>query len=145
MRRLAFALMLLMSLAYAPGAFAHASLLQAQPADGAVLPSAPAALTLTFNEPVAPLVTRLIGPGGDAVALARVAAANATVTIVPAESLRRGTHVLSWRVISADGHPVGGAVVFSIGAPSRTSGAGADEADAAARTLLWALKLLPKP
>src|SRR5262249_23091327 len=45
-RRLASALTLLMSLAYAPGAFAHASLLQAQPADGAVLPSAPTALTL---------------------------------------------------------------------------------------------------
>ncbi|MCG5482007.1 MAG: copper resistance protein CopC, partial [Ensifer alkalisoli] len=28
--------------------------------------------------------------------------------------LGRGTHVLSWRVISADGHPVGGSVVFSI-------------------------------
>jgi len=141
MRRLAFALALLMSLAYAPGAFAHASLLQAQPADGAVLPSAPAALTLTFNEPVAPLVMHLIGPGGEAVALARVAAENATVTIVPAESLRRGSHVLSWRVISADGHPVGGAVVFSIGAPSRAPGAASEEADAAARTLLWAVKL----
>jgi copper transport protein len=141
LRRLAFALALLMPLAYAPGAFAHASLLQAQPADGAVLPSAPAALTLTFNEPVAPLVMRLIGPGGEAVALARVAAENATVTIDPAESLRRGTHVLSWRVISADGHPVGGAVVFSIGVPSRTSEAGAEEADAGVRAALWAVKL----
>jgi copper transport protein len=141
MRRLAFASAMLVSLAYASGAFGHASLLQAQPADGAVLPSAPAALTLTFNEPVAPLVTRLIGPGGEAVALAPAAAENATVTIVPAESLRRGTHVLSWRVISADGHPVGGAVVFSIGAPSGASGAGAEEADAAVRILLWAVKL----
>jgi copper transport protein len=140
-RRLAFALALLIPLAYAPGAFAHASLLQAQPADGSVLPSAPTALTLTFNEPVAPLVMRLIGPGGDAVALARVAAENATVTIAPAESLRRGTHVLSWRVISADGHPVGGAVMFSIGAPSRTSEAGAEEADAGVRAALWVVKL----
>jgi copper transport protein len=106
------------------------------------LPAAPAALTLTFNEPVAPLVMRVIGPGGDAVALARVAAENATVTMVPAEALRRGTHVLSWRVISADGHPVAGAVVFSIGAPSQRSGADAEEVDAAARTLFWAAKLV---
>jgi copper transport protein len=46
-------------------AFAHASLLKAEPADGAVLPAAPAVLTLTFNEPVSPLVFRLLDPGGE--------------------------------------------------------------------------------
>ncbi len=46
-----------------------------------------------------------------------IAAVDATLTIaVP--PLPDGTHVLSWRVISADGHPVGGSLIFSIGAPS---------------------------
>ncbi len=50
-------------------AWAHATLVKAEPADGAVIAQAPSALRLTFNEPVSPLAIRLIGPGGDAVAL----------------------------------------------------------------------------
>ncbi|MGN6461150.1 MAG: CopD family protein, partial [Pseudolabrys sp.] len=37
---------------------------------------------------------------------------------IPVSGLARGTHVLSWRVVSADGHPVGGALLFSIGTPT---------------------------
>src|SRR5690349_9043882 len=97
---------------------AHASLVKAEPADGAVVARPPALLTLTFNEPVAPLVVRLIGPNGEPIALGPAIAENATVSIGAPERLQRGTHVLSWRVISADGHPVGGALMFSVGAPS---------------------------
>ncbi|HET9067116.1 MAG TPA: CopD family protein, partial [Amaricoccus sp.] len=39
---------------------------------------------------------------------------------VPA-GLGSGTQILSWRVVSADGHPVGGSHLFSIGAPSETA------------------------
>src|SRR5262249_9186758 len=42
--------------------------------------------------------------------------------------LQRGTHLLSWRVISADGHPVGGTLMFSIGAPSGQPASGAAQA-----------------
>ena len=97
-------------------ALAHASLVRAEPADGAVLAQPPAVLKLIFNEPVSPLVMRLIGPSGEVITPA-VAAENSTVTLTP-PPLRQGTHVLSWRVVSADGHPVGGALVFSVGAPS---------------------------
>src|SRR5262245_9787263 len=93
---------------------AHAALVRAAPADGAV----PPALPLTFNEPISPLLIRLIGPDGESIATSAVAAENATVTVAAPPNLKRGTHVLSWRVISADGHPVGGALMFSIGAPS---------------------------
>ena len=51
---------LLIALALAGEAYAHASLVKAAPADGAVVPVAPAVLSLTFNEPVSPLVIRLI-------------------------------------------------------------------------------------
>ena len=81
----------------------------------------PRTLRLSFNEPVSPLVVRLIGPAGESLPAA-VKAENSTLTIVPPE-LRRGSYVLSWRVISADGHPVGGAVLFSVGAPSASAGA----------------------
>src|SRR5712691_8505371 len=104
-------------LACAGKAGAHASLVKAEPADGAVVARLPAVLTLTFNEPVAPLVVHLIGPNGEPIVLGPAVAENATVTMRAPESLQRGTHVLSWRVISADGHPVGGARTENISAP----------------------------
>jgi len=43
------------------------------------------------------------------------------------KNLPRGTQVVSYRVISQDGHPVAGAMVFSIGAATTTAGnVGAD-------------------
>jgi copper transport protein len=106
----AFLVVLLTALVQSSAVFAHASLVRAEPADGALLAEPPASLRLIFNEPVTPLVMRLIAPDGT-VATVDAASENTTVTIKPS-ALRRGTHVLSWRVISADGHPVGGSLVF---------------------------------
>jgi copper transport protein len=139
-RGVAFVLALLASLAHAPHASAHASLVKAEPADGAVIALAPAELRLRFNEPVSPLVMRLIGPSGEPIALGAVVAENASVAIATPGNLRRGTHVLSWRVISADGHPVGGTLIFSIGAPSAKPAA-EPSADPSVRAALWAAKV----
>jgi copper transport protein len=139
------AMLAALSLLAAPAspARAHAALVRAAPADGAVLAAAPPALTLTFNEPVSPLLIRLIGPDGEPIATPAVAAENATVTVAAPPNLKRGTHVLSWRVISADGHPVGGALMFSIGAPSGQPAAAAENlGDRGVRAALWAAKLV---
>jgi copper transport protein len=142
-RLLAFCLALLIGLAHAPETWAHASLVKAVPADGAVLPLPPAALTLTFNEPVSPLAMRLIGPNGDPITPHAVVADNATVTITAPPTLQQGTHVLSWRVISADGHPVGGSLIFSIGSPSAQPAAGAESlAGSDVRAALWTVKVI---
>jgi copper transport protein len=135
--RLAFIAVLLTVWLASSAAFAHASLVRAEPADGAMLAEAPKVLRLTFNEPVSVLVMRLIGPGGEVIAPA-AAAENNVVTVTPPQ-LRRGSHVLSWRVVSADGHPVGGSFVFSIGAASGTSVAASS--NTVARASLWAAKL----
>ena len=132
---------LVVLLALTASAFAHASLVKVEPPDGAVVRAAPAALTLTFNEPVAPLVIRLVGPDGEPVALDEVVARNAIITIA-APRLQRGTHVLSWRVISADGHPVGGSVIFSIGAPSALASAGTEKPDRGVIASIWAVRVL---
>lgn len=99
----------------ATAAFGHATLVSSQPADGAVLDRAPAMLVLTFNEAVAPLVFKLLGPDGAPISVKPPADGGTTLRL-PVSGLARGTHVLSWRVVSADGHPVGGALLFSIGA-----------------------------
>jgi copper transport protein len=118
-------------------ALAHASLVRAEPADGAMLAEAPKALTLTFNETVSVLVMRIIGPGGEIVA-APATAENNVVTVTPPR-MRQGSHVLSWRVVSADGHPVGGSLLFSVGAASEPGATAAS--NAVARSALWAAKL----
>src|SRR5580692_7150300 len=131
---------LLAGLTQPSAAFGHAALVGSQPADGATLDQAPAMLRLNFNEPVSPLVVRLIGPSGEAVTPA-VRAENSSLTITP-PPLPRGTHVLSWRVISADGHPVGGAVTFSVGAPSASPALAALDTDPAVMVAIWATRLL---
>src|SRR5262245_46664658 len=141
MRRLAFLLaVILTATMQSTAAWAHASLVRTEPADGATVADPPAALSLVFNEPVSPLIMRLIGPNGEATT-ADAKAENVTVTVRPGE-LRRGTHVLSWRVVSADGHPIGGALTFSVGAPSPMTGAAATQSDGAVKIAIWLTRLL---
>ena len=130
MRAIGIAITLLLVLVQATAAFAHAALVKSEPADGAVLGQAPARLILTFSEPVSPLVMRLIRPDGQSLDPS-VTAENATITVA-LPPLGRGTHILSWRVSSADGHPIGGTALFSVGAPTQAPQAGStDTADGA--------------
>ncbi len=124
------------SAAMSGSACAHAALTAASPTDGAVVTTAPAELSLSFSEPVSPLVLKLIGPDGIARPLGRVTLKDKTLAIEPPAGLGQGTYVLSWRVVSEDGHPVGGSVLFSIGAPSATPAAAA-QGDPATRLMLW--------
>ncbi|WDZ80671.1 copper resistance CopC/CopD family protein (plasmid) [Ensifer adhaerens] len=99
-------------------AFAHASLNTSEPQDGAVVSTAPSVYALTFSEPVSPLSLKLVRPDGTAIPLTRFELKDRVVEIAAPTDLGYGTHVLSWRVTSADGHPIGGSVVFSVGAAS---------------------------
>ena len=100
-------------------AFAHARCLESTPADGDVLASAPQSFVLTFSEPVSPIVMRLVEADGSGTDLAQIQAEDETV-VITAPPIKPGTHALSWRVISADGHAVGGSIVFSVGEATAT-------------------------
>ncbi len=123
-------------------ALAHASLVAASPADGAMLAQAPAGFALTFSEPTSPLLLSLITPDGTRVPLDRFALRDRTLEIDAPPGLSQGTHVLSWRVISEDGHPVGGSVVFSIGSPSITAPVSAEGTQPGVAHMIWALRVL---
>lgn len=132
-------LLAILLLTIAP-AWAHAQLLSTDPADSAVVDTAPEAVTLRFNEPVNPLAIRLVGPDGASASLEAMSSAE-TVTVPLPGDIANGTHVLSWRVVSTDGHPIGGALVFSIGAA--TGVALADlSTDSAVAAALWVSKAL---
>lgn len=123
------------------GAWAHASLTASVPTDGTVVAVAPERFALSFSEPVSPLYLSLLRPDGNALSLDDFALRDRTLEIVAPTRLGKGTHVLSWRVVSEDGHPVGGSVIFSIGAPSGAELIDSAGVDWDVRIGLWASKI----
>ncbi|MDG4795674.1 FixH family protein [Micromonospora sp. WMMD1082] len=110
---------LLAAVVPAAPAAAHAVLLATDPADGAVLASGPAEVTLTFNEVVTvrPGGVRLLDAAGDEISSdSRSVDTNVILTVPP--NLPGGTYIVAFRVISADSHPVSGGLSFAVGAPS---------------------------
>jgi copper transport protein len=131
---------LLVALCCATGAWAHASLISAEPADGSVLAESPRAVQLRFNESVAPAVASLIDADGNAHDVTMRAVDQSVVITLP-ERLPRGTQVLSYRVVSQDGHPVAGSLVFSIGAVTGAAPASAGSISVTVAVLIWLARI----
>jgi copper transport protein len=141
MRAIATVVVIVAALANAGAAHAHASLIQSEPADRAILATAPDELRLTFNEPVSPIALRMVGSDGSLRELTDIAIEALTVVVRLPRTLPLGTHLLSWRVVSADGHPVGGSLTFSIGAPSAVAPRLDAGEDPWRRSALWLVKV----
>ncbi|MDR7278966.1 copper transport protein [Catenuloplanes atrovinosus] len=99
-------------------ASAHAVLQRTTPATQSVVQAAPADVKLTFSEGVNPVAGKIqvIAPNGDRVG--GDPRAEGSTLIIPVRADQRGTYLVSYRVISADSHPVSGAFTFSVGATS---------------------------
>ncbi len=97
----------------------HATLIRTDPAQGAVLESAPERIRFTFNEEnigTPEGVQVFDAQGGEIESSATVRGSVLEVDLT--EEVGDGTLVVVWRVVSEDGHPVGGSLSFSVGAPS---------------------------
>lgn len=103
-------------------ATAHTNSVETNPEQGATLDTLPAQATITFSEEPKHVDVVLAKPGGKTDVLTpRVA--DSTVTVDLPGDGARGTYRLSYRVVSADGHPVSGSVTFAVtagSAPDRT-------------------------
>jgi copper transport protein len=101
-------------------ASAHASVVDTDPLDGSVLTTSPDRLRVTFNETIrlSADAVELYDSTGKPVS-ARVTGQGSSLAVSP-EQLAAGTYALTWRVISADGHPVAGSLSFSVVRPSAT-------------------------
>lgn len=113
-------IVLLALAAWSQAAFGHAVLVAADPAAGAVLDRAPTEARLTFNEPVGVSTLSLVSPGGKSLPLGGTQSEGAQLRIALPALPAQGTYLLTWRVSSSDGHPVGGTLDFAIGEPSAT-------------------------
>lgn len=96
-------------------ASAHTALVGSDPANGSTLPTAPARIALDFNENIGsePQVA-VIAPDGTPVKVSNIQAIDQQVTADVADVGQRGTYSLSYRVVSADGHPVMATVKYEV-------------------------------
>ena len=128
----------------AGAAQAHNTLVSTDPVDGSSVAAAPARVTLTFNEPARSLGTEVVvtAPDGTTVSTAEPVVDGATVSQDLAGSLPAGAYAVTWRVTSADGHPLEGVLSFTtIGATT----VGGDPAAAALPTPIPASASTPTP
>jgi copper transport protein len=135
MRLVVFVAALLLVVCGTASAFAHASLVATEPRDGSMVAQAPKTVRLRFNEPVTPAVIRVIDAEGTTRNDTVVRAVDETIEITLPEGLPAGTQVISYRVISADGHPVAGSMVFSVGMGK--AAAVPSSSDATLGILIW--------
>ncbi|GGQ76881.1 transport integral membrane protein [Couchioplanes caeruleus subsp. azureus] len=110
-------------------ASAHAALVASDPGANTIVPDAPNRVTLTFSESVQLIAGKIqvLAPDGSRADQGEPEAAGSTVTIPLRSGGARGTYLVSYRVVSADSHPVAGTLTYSVGATSTPP----SEADAA--------------
>jgi methionine-rich copper-binding protein CopC len=104
-------------------ATAHNVLKASDPKDGATLTQAPRQITLVFDQPVRKGYATVSVTGPDGAARARGAAVVAAekVTVEVAALPVNGEHVVGYRVLSADGHPITGKITFTLTVPATAS------------------------
>jgi copper resistance protein C len=97
---------------------AHSRLRFSRPAEGETIAPAQGEFVLRFDEGAVLTSLRLFEESGGEVALRRTRDTTPAAEWRAAHpALRPGPHRLDWRALSADGHPVGGVLRFSV-APS---------------------------
>jgi copper transport protein len=128
---------LLVALCFATTADAHAVLISAEPADGSVLTEAPKTVVLRFNEAVAPTAVSVLDAAGKPRDVATRAVDQSVMVTLPAD-LPQGTQVISYRVVSQDGHPVAGSLLFSIGV---VTGSAVPSGGGAVAPLTWLARI----
>ena len=117
------------ALATAPAASAHATVVASDPVDGSRLQQAPAAVTITFDEAISLNsggflhVVDQAGRRVDAGPAGHPNGAGSQVSVKLKAGLGDGTYTGSFRIASADGHPVAGAIRFVVGNGELVGGA----------------------
>lgn len=114
---------LTLALLFAPAAATHvaavhATLISSEPAASSRVASSPRRVRLVFSEPIEGTLARvaLVTAGEAPVSLAAAGdPTNVRAVVAPVDSLAPGSYRVEWRVVSADGHPVSGTFVFTVG------------------------------
>jgi copper transport protein len=116
-------LAVLFSLLFATPAAAHAELVNITPANGAQLKTPPTQVQMTFTESVSLIDggIRLVDEVGRTVPTPDPTVDEHIVTWPMPADIPKGAYIITWRVVSADGHPVSGASYFGVGTAARAA------------------------
>lgn len=150
-----FALVVALTAAFVARGFAvaaaHATLVSSEPTAGSRLASMPARLRLVFSEPVEAGLATLTLVDGDGRTIALSPAADphdvhAVVADVPGNGATiAGRFRVMWRIVSTDGHPVGGSFVFFVGTADTAAAAAPPEMPTSTESSLWGPSLARAP
>ena len=104
----------------AVSAQAHSQLISTSPANGAVMRSAPTVVDFEFDEVLLPDVdtVSINNQQGQNVYSQKTKPVGTHLSIDWPGNLPADTYQVAYRVVSADGHPVTGAITFTFGEPA---------------------------
>ena len=109
---------LTLSLSFGGTAWSHAVLLNSTPAAEASLDASPKEVIFNFNEHVGPIFIKVLDRTGAEVGSPDEWRTDGNDVFMSLNGeLPNGTYIATYRVISADTHPVGGSIVFAVGEP----------------------------
>jgi len=99
-------------------ASAHAVVESSSPSDGQRLVTAPSQVSLLFSEPVTTDLggLRVLNASGERVDAGETnGSGSSTLSVGLRSGIGDNTYVISYRVVSADSHPIKGSIVFTVG------------------------------
>ena len=120
----------LLSFSIAP-AVAHTSVVKTVPEYKSTLREMPESISIEFTDVLMTLGEKkvnsieLTGPDGSPLVIASTTIDQRTLTVqLPEQSFQDGTYLVSYRVVSADGHSISGSYELYLNTPSKSSGNG---------------------
>jgi copper transport protein len=119
---------------------AHTRLLSSEPAADSHLTVRPTRVRLVFSEPIEATLGTISITGSDGRGIRLAAAGDAHdvhALVAPMDALAAGSYRVSWRVVSADGHPVSGTFAFTLASESMPLPAALPPPEAAPQVDSW--------
>ena len=113
-------LIVLSSIAFTQIAFAHAEIAKTSPTKNAILAEPPKSVWIEFGESLLTLDTKVVNTltvsnsKGKRVDKSPTIVSGARATTKILEALKKGQYLVTYRVVSGDGHPVKGSYYFSV-------------------------------
>ena len=128
-------------------AMAHSELTSASPSDGSTLTSAPTQVVLTFNENIIAIGNQVSvrDASGALVSDGNPTVVDSTVTQNLKPLTYNGVYAITYRIVSADGHPVERNLSFTLnaaGLPTPTSSASPGETTSSSKLSVGVIALI---
>ena len=102
------------TVALAPSAYAHDSLISTNPKSGSSLSQAPSSIEMTYSANIMKVGNQvaITAPNGNQTTATPTT--NGTKVSVPFKASGNGSYTVTWRVTSSDGHPISGNFSFKL-------------------------------